>query len=254
MVKDYKVDVLIKNKKCIVSFGSKGLYMYNRHLEDYNKGLKTMITSTIGTWDGDYLIHSIDADFTEYMGVEITINKSLNTHGEVPYQFKPAMIDIAYKLGYEQVVWVDSTIRMVKHPQELLDHAKKYGVCVFDNLGHPLKYWCSDIAQSKQGVTNAEMETMQQIMACVIIFDFTNPKGKEIFERWKQASLDGISFKNERSNREGFRGHRHDQAVLSMICAKESIPLLPYGYLVYPPHDQTKEYGDNIYFVNKGIN
>lgn len=243
-------------KQCLISFSSHGR-------ENYNEAMLNMIASCENKWLGDYLLYSFDGYCPEFLGVKINLCESIkfpqpkqfiaSAHSEVPYQFKPAMFQIAIEQGYEQVVWIDSTIRMVKHPQELLDHAKEHGVCVFDNLGHPLKNWCSDIAQQKQGVTNAEMETMQQIMACVIIFDFTNPKGKEIFERWKQASLDGVSFKNERSNREGFRDHRHDQAVLSMICAKESIPVLPYGYLVYPPHDATKEYGENIYFINKGI-
>lgn len=244
-------------KKCLISFSSHGR-------ENYNEAMLNMIISCRDKWDGDYLLYSFDGYCDRYFGVEINLCKSIkfpqpkefvaSAHSEVPYQFKPALFQIAIEKGYDQVVWVDSTIRMLKPIDELLAHAKQYGVCVFDNLGHPLKNWISDAAQHKQGVTNEALETMRQIMACVIIFDFTNPKGKAIFERWKAASLDGVSFQNNGSNRDGFKAHRHDQAILSVICEQEGIPMLPYGYLVYPPHHQTKEYGDNNYFLNKGIN
>lgn len=242
-------------KKCLISFSSQGR-------ENYNKAMLNLIKSTKNHWDGDYIMYSLDGYVDEYQGVKINIGSypyperfpDRYNHAEVPYQFKVNLFQIAKEQGYEQVIWCDSTIRMLKNPQGLLDHAKEHGLAVFDNLGHPLKYWISDACVNRIGLTPEELEVCPQIMACVIVFDFTNPKGEKVFERWIEASRDGYSFQNGYgSTREGFRAHRHDQASLSGICFQEGIPLLPYGNLVYPPHHETKEYGNNIYFLNKGV-
>lgn len=242
-------------KKCLISFSSTGR-------ENYNKAMLNLIKSCQGVWDGDYLMYSLDGYADEYLGVKINLGsypypqrfEDRNNHHEVPYQFKANLFQLARENGYEQVIWCDSTVRMVKNPQALLDYANEHGLAVFDNLGHPLKYWISDIAVERLGMDIDTLDMCKQIMACVIIIDFTNPKGELVFERWLQASRDGVSFQNGYdSEREGFKAHRHDQAVLSGICNGEEIPLLPYGRLVYPPHDKSKEYGEDIYFVNKGV-
>lgn len=243
-------------KKCLISFSSQGR-------ENYNHAMLNLIKSCVDIWDGDYLLYQFDGYVDEYRGVKLNQCKSIqfpqpqawvaSPHSEVPYQFKPALFQIAKEQGYEQVIWCDSTIRMLKHPQALLDHANKYGVAVFDNLGHPLKYWMSDVAQRAVGLSDEQLEVCPQIMACVIIFDFTNELGKHIFDRWVAHARDGVSFTNKGSDRPEFKAHRHDQALLSAICYQEGVPMLPYGKLVYPPHHQTLEYGDDIYFLNKGV-
>jgi hypothetical protein len=242
-------------KKCLISFSSQGR-------ENYNKAMLNLIKSTKNYWDGDYLMYSLDGYADEYMGVKINLGSypyperfsDRNNHAEVPYQFKSNLFQMAREKGYDQVVWCDSTIRMTTNPEALLQHANKHGLAVFDNLGHPLKYWISDICVERLGLTPDELEVCPQIMACVIIFDFTTEKGNKVFERWLAASRDGVSFQNGYgSKREGFKAHRHDQATLSGICFQEGVPLLPYGKLVYPPHDKTKEYGEDIFFINKGV-
>lgn len=239
--------------KCLISFSSHGR-------ENYNEAMLNLIKSTKGIWDGDYLLYSFDGYVDEYVGVKINQCRSIqypqpdafvcSPHSEIPYHFKPALFQIAKEKGYKQVIWCDSTIRMLKHPKELLEYAKEHGVCAFNNLGYPLKNWIHDTAVNELNIHN-ELGNMKQIMACVIIFDFENPKANAIFDEWV---LKSHLFKNGESSREGFMAHRHDQAILSAILHKYNVPLIEYGALVYPPHHETKEYGDNIYFLNKGIN
>lgn len=237
--------------KCITSFSSTGR-------ENYNKALLRMIKSCQECgWDGGYHIRTLDGYVDEYMGVKI-INGAYpagcNNHAEVPYGFKPAIIKEAIDKGYEQVVWCDSTIKMMKDITPLLDYAKQFGVCAFDNLGYPLNGWISDIALERLQITEKDLLDIKQIMACCIIFDISNPVGKRIFNEWYEASKDGVSFQNGYgSSRRGFVAHRHDQAVLSGLLWKYKIELLPYGKLVYQPHDTTFEYGKDIYFLNKGV-
>ena len=236
--------------KVIVSFASSGR-------ENYNKAQLRMIKSTIGKWDGDYLIRSYDGYVDEYVGVPIITGSypstSTNNHAEVPYNFKPDIVLEAIQKGYTKIIWCDSTILLHQDPTPMLDYASEHGVAAFDNLGHPLWAWISDLSLQMQDLTDDDLANIKQIMACVIIFDVSNPAGKSVFDKWYKASKDGISFQNYGSKREGFKAHRHDQAVLSMLLHKAGIPLLPYGKLVYHPDEETGEFGNDIYFVNKGL-
>lgn len=243
-------------KKCIVSFSSMGR-------ENYNAAMLRLIKSTKEAgWDGGYLLRSLDGYCDNYMGVPIALGsypvtkehgQSFN-HAEAPYQFKTYLIQEAIEKGYDVVVWCDSTVRMVKDITPLLDIAAERGVAAFDNLGFPLRDWLTDIAQEHVGISDEELGHAKQIMACVVIFDLRTEKGKKIFNRWFELSRDGVSFQNGyTSKRPGFRSTRHDQSCLSAILHTEGVELLPYGRLCYPPHDKTKEYGEDIYFINKGV-
>jgi hypothetical protein len=248
----------MSSKKIIVSFSSTGR-------ENYPKAQLGLIKSCVNAkWDGDYLIRSLDGYCDNYLGVDILLGSYpvterfgvCNNHAEIPWGFKPDLILEAIEKGYDKIIWCDSTIRMKKNPYELLEYAKYHGVCAFDNLGHPLKNWISDVALEHLHITEEELQAnnIPQIMACCIVFDVSNEIGRKVFIDWSLLSKDGACFQNYPSKREGFVVHRHDQAVLSGLLWKYKIPLLPYGKLVYPPHDSNFEYGDDIYFVNKGVN
>lgn len=244
------------SKRAIVSFASHAR-------ENYNKFLLGLIRSCNDAgWvenGGEYYLRSFDGYVDEYLGAKI-INGSYpvterfglcNNHAEVPWGFKPHLILEAFEHGFTEVIWCDSKIRMLKYPKSLLNLAKELGVVAFDNLGHPLKYWISDLSQERLMISDKELDEMQQIMGCMIIFNFENPKGLEILNRWLTASRDGVSFQNYGSKREGFIASRNDQASLSGILYKQNIPIQPYGALCYPPYDKTGEYGQT-YFVNSG--
>lgn len=242
--------------KVIVSFASSGR-------EFYPKAQLRLIKSCVeNKWEGDYLIRSLDGYVDRYEGVEIELGKYPNTiefgecpaHVDVPFGFKPYIVLEALERGYEQIVWCDSTIVMSKDITELLNFAKQHGICAFDNLGFPLLNWVSDYQQDRIPLTDEELWEAKQIMACVIIFDFTNPITHGIFRRWVEASRDGVSFQNYGSKRRGFVATRHDQSFLSGLLHLHNVPLLPYGKVVYEPHDKDPfAYGDDFYFINKQI-
>lgn len=239
-------------KKCIVSFSSHGRENYNQKLLGLIKSCKE------AGWDGDYYLRSYDGYVDEYLGVKIKLGSYpvteryglCNNHSEIPYGFKPHMIQEAREQGYEQIIWCDSTIRMEKYPQFLIDYANDLGIAAHDNLGFPLYGWLNDYAQERLKISDENLKIVQQIMACQITFDFTNPKCVEIFDLWLSASRDGVSFQNYGSLRDGFKATRHDQAYLSGLLYNYEVPLLPYGKLVYPPHHESGEYGNDFYFVN----
>jgi hypothetical protein len=235
--------------KCIVSFASKGR-------ENYNKAQLRMIRSCVKAgWDGDYMVLSLDGDCDEYQGIKLELGKypGIYNHAEIPYGFKPDIIKKAADAGYRKIIWADSTICMAKIPTHTLAQAAQHGVAVFHNLGHPLWNWISDKALNHLGYRNADLTKMEQIMACVLCFDLDNPMGLQIFNEWYAAAYSGVSFQDYGSDRIGYKGHRHDQAILSVLCYKYNIPMLPYGWLVYQPHDSTGEFGRHYEWINKGV-
>ena len=99
-------------KDVICSFSSKGR-------DDYNRLLLRLIDSCLEHWKGDLLIYSPDHDLSEYRGVKIhkgwpdPVGIKSYTHQEMPYQFKTALIQKAVELGYERIIWLDSSMQVI---------------------------------------------------------------------------------------------------------------------------------------------
>lgn len=237
-------------KDCIVSFASRGR-------EDYRKGLTRLIDSVIGTYDCDMLVYSPDHEFKEYHGVKIHKGwpkpkgiPSL-THQEMPYQFKTALIQEALEKGYERIIWLDSSMIVMKDLAPLFD---EQGVTFFENIGHPTYKYLGDHALKllqDHGLVNDEIENIPQVWGGAFAMDFSKPNANNFFDRLKDFSLNG-SFKDGGSTREDFVAHRHDQAVMSVL-AYHRCDLLPYGNILCAPHHLTGEYGNDPYLLCLGI-
>lgn len=242
-------------KHCISSWASTGR-------ENYNRALLNLIRSCKDTnWDGGYVMGSLDGYVDEYLGVPIALGnypksqayQLSNNHAEIPYGFKPEQIQVAREAGYDMVIWADSTIRLLKHPIDLMGEARKRGVVAFENLGHPLHKYISDVAVNRSGLTPDELMAAPNIMACCLIFDFSQQIAIDVLDRWMELRADSFSFQNGYgSTRPEFITHKHDQSALAGVLFKHGIEPLPYGALAYPPHHITKEYGE-VTFLNKGV-
>jgi hypothetical protein len=243
--------------KVIVSMASLGR-------ENYNEAMLNMIKSCTNNWwhlYGDFMLRSQDGYCDEYMGVKIKLGSWPVTklkgvswqHKEMPYQFKPFAIQEAREAGYKKILWMDSTCRMIKLPEPMWDIVGERGILAWDNLGHPVLPYTSDTAMKNFRHTTESLQGVKQIMACCMMFDFNVPITTTIFERWLESSLDN-SFYPDETNRPGFISPRHDQAAMSIILDMFKIPLQDYGDgFAYHPHEITKEYGKEIYLINKGV-
>lgn len=239
-------------KDVIVSFSTKGR-------ENYNGMLLRLIDSCLEHWKGDLLIYSPDHELSEYKGVTIhkgwpdPIGIRSYTHAEMPYQFKTALIQKAVELGYERIIWLDSSMQLKKDLTPLFD--TKFGITVFENLGHPTWRYLSLHAENllRQKFV-FDLDNLPQIWGGAFAIDFKNEIAKGMFEMVKEFSENG-SFKNPESGtpqRNGFVAHRHDQSVMSVILHGYS-NMLPYGQILCPPHDRTGEYGTDPYLVCRGL-
>jgi hypothetical protein len=250
-------------KDVIVSFATKGR-------ENYGGMLLRLIDSCIEHWNGDLLIYSPDHELSEYRGVTIhkgwpdPVGMKSYTHQEMPYQFKTALIQEAIELGYERIIWLDSSMQLKKDLTPLLDNSES-GIVTFHNLGHPTWKYLSDEAELTLkevgyfgfGLKNSEgdlpeLEKIEQIWGGAFMLDLTKLYAFRFFDDLKEFSTNG-SFKNGGSVRPGFIAHRHDQSVMSVLLSEYPHDMLPYGQILCPPHDRTGEYGTDPYLVCRGL-
>lgn len=238
-------------KDVIVSFATKGR-------ENYQGMLLRLIDSCKEHWKGDLLIYSPDHDLWMYRDVQIHHSwpdpegiQSF-THKDMPYQFKTALIQKAIELGYERIIWLDSSMQLKKDLTPLFNPIS--GVTMFENLGHPTWKYLSDEATALLKVSEEHLAFIPQVWGGAFSLDLTNEIAVNFFEKVKEFSVNG-SFKDGTSKRGGFVAHRHDQSVMSVLfqryCAGDA--LLPYGQILCPPHDTTGEYGTDPYLVCRGL-
>lgn len=240
-------------KQCIISYASMGR-------ENYPQAMKRLILSAINVGhavkdEKMMLMVSPDIDVDNVNG--ILINKTfpigMPSHKDVPYAFKPWLFKTAFEMGFEQVLWCDSTIVIYRKLNTIWDIAESLGACLFDNPGCPMRHWTSDDCMEKINCPfSSETSAMfNQIMACSMAFDYSNPRGKESFDEWFDICNDGVSFAGKSgSSRPDFRAHRHDQSVMTWLAQKYGIPLIAHGTLIY--NNDRKKYPNHI-MANTGV-
>ena len=163
---------------------------------------------------------------------------------DIPYKFKYDLLIKAFNVGYKKVFWLDSTMRLIKNPFELLDEAKD-GIVAFDNIGHPTYKYITDLAVNNLECANY-INDVKNTWGGALGFDFEKELPKIILGQIFYQSLIG-SFNNGTSTRDGFVAARHDQSVNSVIFHNHKIDILDYGFIAAKIHLNTNtyiQYGD----------
>lgn len=232
-------------KDVIVSFATKG----------FHPQLLRLIDSCKEHWSGDLLIYSPDHDLWMYRDIQIHHSwpdpdriQSFH-HKDMPYQFKVALIQKAIELGYDRIIWLDSSMQLKKDLTPLFSES---GITTFHNLGHPVYRYLSDEAMDLLGVDDDFLLDKPQIWGGAFALDFNKSDACNFFNSLRHFSVNG-SFKNGTSKREGFIAHRHDQAVMSVLLTEFKHSMLAYGQILCPPHDTSGEYGNDPYLICRGI-
>ena len=232
------------SKPLIISFASKGR-------EDYLKMSETLYRSVKEHWKYDYLFYTMDGNRDEFEGIKLTQITELpqpstwrcNPHNITPYQFKFGLIDYARELGYDKIIWLDSSISLAKCPLKLLEQTNK-GVMCFHNLGHETKDYISPECMALMNWGALDVYAPQVWGGC-IGFDFTRKEALEIFNKIIDFSKWG-AFNNSPS----YNKHRHDQAVMSVLFHRKGVLPYNYGHIVCAnPHAKEPfEYGNYYTF------
>mgnify|MGYP006360548119 CR=1 FL=1 len=206
-------------KKLIVSLAVNGR-------ENYVEKQKKLIETLPIAKDCDYWILN---EYPDYV----------TPHSVTPYRFKFDLLKKAQELGYEQVFWMDSSMRILKDPFELLDKAAQ-GIVAFHNLGHPVKHYITDLAVKNTDAT-AFLDIIESTWGGCLGFDFRKALPR-LMLKWTIYQSEIGTFDEGGSVRPEFKAARHDQSCLSVLFFQNEVLLLPYGVIAAKPHVTEETY------------
>jgi hypothetical protein len=141
------------------------------------------------------------------------------THQETPYAFKIYAIEQALRLGYKQVLWLDSSLYPIRPLDDIQKYINDNGWFMF-RTGYNLAQSVNDRTLEYARITRDEAETVTEYASGCVGLNFELPEAKELFNKWKQYMIDG-QFKGSRSHDNQsddlrFLFHRQDQSCLSL--------------------------------------
>lgn len=152
-------------------------------------------------------------------------------HSAVPYAFKPYALREAVRRGYELVLWADASVWAIRPIEPMFAHIEKHGHLFFYNGW--CDTWTSDACMKAFGMCRAQLKMTPHLMGICMGWDMRTPKCQVFLDRWFAKANDGVSFpgawtnnNHEVSHDEGVKGHRHDQAVASILAWQLDMPTI----------------------------
>lgn len=155
------------------------------------------------------------------------------THAESPFAFKPFCFLAAAKLGYSQILWLDSSV-YPKQPLEPLFKTIKERGYLFFRESHSVGEFCKDDALAPLGISREESFKLPSCKGSVIGLDLDSPKAADFLQEWARLARDGTTFPGPKwSGVRGFpttasadprvKGHRHDQTAASVLALRRGM-------------------------------
>jgi len=224
-------------KRCIVNVFSKGREQYQKLTEGLIKSLQLI------DFKDDILMFSPDSNLSgTYGNVKFfpgwpnnDLYGTCKPHTELQHGFKCMAIQKARELGYDQVLWLDSSIRVNKNPYKYFELANDLGVVTFDaEEGAEEAKWTSDMCLRILDCTPEFALTFNQCSSGILLFDFTNKRGTTIFEEFAHyCQIKEVLDMSLKSTRPEFIAHRSDQSVISFLIKKYRMNNLSWGGTIY---------------------
>jgi len=226
-------------KTCVVNFATRNSW--------HEKCQQRMVKSFMANgFDGDYLLYSNESEL------------NCPKHKEVPYAFKPYVFKKAQKQGYDIVLWVDSSISLIKPAQIFINQILKDGYLLLLN-GWTTGQWCSDAALKTLGITREESFEIPHLMACVMGLNLRSKKSCEFLNQYYARSEDGTykgawTNKNREVSTDGrVLGHRHDQTAASVIAWKLDMRNWLADWLVYDEGNNVQIKDTTVFTLRHGL-
>lgn len=196
-----------------------------------------------------------DADlFQFYSEGEVGAPKHEKNH----YAFKIYAIEKVRSLGYDQVIWLDSSIFAIDSIEPIFNLMRYHGHFAEDS-GNWCGNWCNDKSLEYTGYTRDGAMDIIMISSGVLGLNFNNPITVKFFEDWKQSMLDGMfngdwdNNKKQESQDERCKGHRQDQSMASLYLHKHNMWISEGNTrLTYATAEQ--EVHKSVIFKAHGIN
>ena len=188
-------------KSCIINFAKGEKYILGQHrLKDNLKFVN---------FEGDFL------GFNN----EIEINAPLHT--ESPYAFKVKAFQYAMNMGYQHILWCDSSVFPIKPVNCIFDYIETHGH-IFYWDGWNCAQWTNDRMLNYFNLTRNNAINIPQIYACFMGLNLKNKQSLIFLEEWEKAipyfaGNWNNTYKTE-SKDDICLGHRHDQSAASILA------------------------------------
>lgn len=251
------------NRHCVISLGlgRKGYVESLKRLEESLK--RTHFNGDFLAWD-DVLPEGSPTQF------------------ESPMAFKTFCFLEAQKLGYNQVLWIDSQIVVLRSLEPIFDMIRSNNYVTFsNNYGQFLGQWSSDEVLKLHQISREEAMMIPETPTSVIGLNLSSELGQNFLKRWHAMSTDGLTFRgvstsingvddyyavawnkeNCISNDPRVGGHRHDQTGAGIVAHQLGLP--PYADNLRDVHFKGnqinkhtillhhREFGETITPINK---
>jgi hypothetical protein len=146
-----------------------------------------------------------------------------------PYTIKAAAIYEAKKMGYEQIIWLDCSVTVIKPLDEWLKIIDQDGY-YFMTGGWNCAQECNDKSLEIFNYTRDEAELLPCLWSCIFAFDLTNERAKKVFDLFLRGrvygAFHGSRHHDNQSKDKRFLHHRQDQSALSLAYHRAGIDKL----------------------------
>ena len=216
-------------KRCVISLGI-GKPVFRDSLLRLGESLKKV------GFTGDYIYWDRD------------LPDGCPQHFEAPFAFKSYCFQIAQRMGYQQVLWMDSACVAIRSLDRVFENLSNRGYALFDNnYDQMMGQWISDEALAKNGIDRETALLIPEIPCSVIGLDLHSPLALAFLDQWHTIMTDGLTARGTAKpirdwndyqaifwNRNGFissdprvKGHRCDQPAAGIVAHR--LGLQPYA-------------------------
>jgi hypothetical protein len=202
-----------QRENCVITYASFNLNYPNalRHLIQSVKdsGFKGHVLYRIGGWPNA-------------AGGSLAVS-------HVPYAFKAAFFKEAERKGYKRVLWLDTSLSPLVKLDSIFDRIAQDGYFFMGN-SHMVGPYINEKAANALGVPLVTTFLIPSCSSGMVGLDLTNPKGKEIADKWYEAAFDPHAYFSSRP----------DQNSLSVILFRCGINnLTPISRLAHGTEEIT---------------
>jgi len=216
----------IKTNNCIINVAIGDFYVDCQ--KRLVKSIKEFCKADILVWEEEYPLDS-------------------PTHLQKPYAFKPYAFMVAKKLGYKNVLWLDSIIELVKPIEDIFSIISVQDYFFIHN-GWPLGEWVKDDALDFFSVTRDDAMNFMDNSANIMGINVESKLGYKFLEEWfciaKNTDLfcgskDNDDLSNSKDKR--CKGHRHDQSIASLLSMKMNMNRFSVKDFLYIHNDKKQD-------------
>lgn len=181
-------------------------------------------------------------------------------HTQNPYAFKTFIFERVKNLGYKKILWLDSSVYLIKNIDNIFELIEKDGY-LMQEAGHYVGTWANDKCLNYFNINRDEaMNMLMYGNAGLLGLNFDNQVANEFFNKWHQASKDGIFIgkwnNNDKteSKDERCKGHRHDMTCGSIIANQLGMKYHSGNTILQYAAPEVEPLNETIVFKAQGIN